>query len=252
MSRGMNEAELADYHRDGFVVVPSLFEVDEIGRLADYAKNDPDLAADAYSRKDATGLPVRLALWNTPGDDLYGMFSRSRRIVDRMEQLLGGEVYHWHAKLILKEPRVGGAWEWHQDYGYWYDNGCLLPLLATCWIAVDPSTRENGCLQVLRGSHELGRLDHGKSGDQTGADNERVEEAMKRFELVYVEARPGDAMFFHCNLLHRSNQNRSEHPRWSLVCCYNARRNDPYKESRHPRYTPLKTVDDAAILEWRV
>ena len=66
MSCGMNEADLAAYHRDGFVVVPSLFDVDEIGRLADFAKNDPDLAAEAYGRKDAAGLPVRLALWNTP------------------------------------------------------------------------------------------------------------------------------------------------------------------------------------------
>ena len=104
----MTFSELADFHRDGFVVVPSLFDAEEIGRLAQHAKNDPDLAAEAYGRKDATGMPVRLALWNTPGDDLYGMFSRSRRIVDRMEQLLGGEVYHWHAKLILKNRASPG------------------------------------------------------------------------------------------------------------------------------------------------
>ena len=54
-------------------------------------------------------------------------------------------------------------------------------------------------------------------------------------------------MFFHCNLLHRSDQNRSDRPRWSLICCYNAARNDPYKDSRHPRYTPLEKVDDSAI-----
>ena len=58
---------------------------------------------------------------------------------------------------------------------------------------------------------------------------------------------PGDTLFFDCNLLHRSDQNRSEHPRWSMICCYNAARNDPYKESHHPRYTPLKKVPDAMI-----
>ncbi len=136
-----------------------------------------------------------------PTDDLYGMFSRSPRIVDRMEQLLGGEVYHYHTKMMLKEPRVGGAWEWHQDYGYWYHNGCLSPLLASCLIAVDRATRENGCLQVVKGSHQMGRIDHGRTGDQTGADMERVEAALERMELVYIEAEPGDALFFHCNLL---------------------------------------------------
>ena len=65
--------------------------------------------------------------------------------------VLGGEVYHYHSKLMLKEPFVGGAWEWHQDYGYWYQNGCLFPWMASCLIALDPATRANGCLQVLKG-----------------------------------------------------------------------------------------------------
>src|ERR1700756_3342085 len=65
--------------------------------------------------------------------------------------------------------------------------------------------------------------------------------------LDYVEMAPGDTLFFHCNLLHRSDQNRSEKPRWSMICCYNAARNDPFKEHHHPRYTPLVKVPDSAI-----
>ncbi len=57
--------------------------------------------------------------------------------------------------MMLKEPFVGGAWEWHQDYGYWYKNGCLLPHMASCLIAVDRATKANGCLQILKGSHEM-------------------------------------------------------------------------------------------------
>ncbi|MEX2118260.1 MAG: phytanoyl-CoA dioxygenase family protein [Pirellulales bacterium] len=246
-----NSDQLADYRRDGYVLLPELFDAEEMGILLDYARNDQSLAASAYGRKDATGRETRLALWNHPGEDLYGMFSRSPRIVDRMEQLLEGEVYHYHSKMMLKEPFVGGAWEWHQDYGYWYHNGCLFPLLASCLIAVDRANRENGCLQVLRGSHLMGRIDHGKTGDQTGADPQRVQAAIERLELVYIEAMPGDALFFHSNLLHRSDQNASARPRWSLICCYNAARNDPYKESRHPRYTPLVKTTDSAIKEWR-
>jgi ectoine hydroxylase len=170
-------------------------------------------------------------------------------MVRSCEKLLGGEVYHYHSKMIMKDPRVGGAWTWHQDYGYWYQNGVLQPLLASVSIAVDRATRENGCLQVIEGSHHCGRVDHVLTGDQAGADCERVEQILKRMPLVYLEMEPGDAVFFHCNLLHRSDQNRSEHPRWSMICCYNAARNDPYKESHHPRYTPLKVVPDATIRE---
>ena len=121
-------------------------------------------------------------------------------------------------------------------------------MLTSVFIAIDRATKENGCLQVLKGSHRAGRVDHILTGDQAGADLERVNELARRLELVYVEMEPGDAVFFDANLLHRSDQNRSENPRWSMICCYNAARNDPYKESHHPRYTPLSKVDDAMIL----
>jgi ectoine hydroxylase-related dioxygenase (phytanoyl-CoA dioxygenase family) len=177
------------------------------------------------------------------------MFARCERMVRSCEKLLGGEVYHYHSKMILKDAKVGGAWAWHQDYGYWYQNGVLFPLLTSVFIALDPCTRENGCLQVIKESHNCGRINHTLTGDQAGADRDRVEEILKRLPLVYVEMGPGDALFFHPNLLHRSDQNRSDSPRWSMICCYNAARNDPYKESHHPRYTPVRMVPDSAIKE---
>jgi hypothetical protein len=248
--RPFTDAQLDQYARDGYLLVRKLFDAQEMQTLLNFARQDPALMASAYGRKDSTGQETKLTLWNHPTEDLYGLFSRSPRLVDRAEQLLGGEVYHWHTKMMLKEPYVGGAWEWHQDYGYWYHNGCLSPDLVSCLIAVDRATRENGCLQVLKGSHRLGRIDHGKSGDQTGADMERVDVALQRHELVYVECEPGDVLFFHSNLLHRSDQNHSANPRWSLICCYNARANDPYKETRHPRYTRLEKAADSAIRQW--
>lgn len=250
MSTGpLTPEQLATYERDGYVVVPSLFEGEEIELLARAAKEDRELDGHSFRKADGEGGTVRLSLWNHPGDGIYGMFARSRRIVDPMEQILGGEVYHYHSKMILKDPEVGGAWTWHQDYGYWYQNGVLFPLMSSVMIAVDPSTRENGCLQVLKGSHLMGRIDHELTGEQAGANLEHVEEARKVLDLEHVEMDPGDALFFHCNLLHRSDRNQSPDPRWSLICCYNAARNNPYKESHHPRYTPLSKVADTAIKE---
>ena len=240
---------LARYEQDGYLVIDNLFDQEEIDLLRRIARADRRLTQEAAGRRDGQGGVVKLSVQNDLGEDIYGAFVRCRRIVDRMEQLLGGEVYHYHHKMILKEPHVGGAWEWHQDYGYWYHNGCLYPLLASCMIAVDRATKENGCLQVLKGSHHLGRIDHGKVGDQTGAEMEHVNAALARLELVRCELAPGSAIFFHCNLLHRSDQNRSPDPRWALICCYNAARNDPYKESRHPRYSHLEKWADERINE---
>lgn len=241
--------QIEQFHRDGFVIVRGLFDHEEMQLLIAKAKADAGLQEQAYGRLDSKGNTIKLALWNHPGDDLYGIFSRSARVVEPMAQFLGDEVYHWHSKMILKEPFVGGAWEWHQDYGYWYSDGCLLPEMASCSIALDPATLENGCMQVLRGSHHMGRIEHGVVAGQTGADMERVNVAMERMELVHCVMEPGDALFFHGNLLHSSAPNDSPNPRWSLISCYNTKRNDPYKEGRHPRYTPLQKVDDGAIKE---
>ena len=93
-------------------------------------------------------------------------------------------------------------------------------------------------------------MDHGQVGEQVGADPERVAIAKQRFELVAVEMKPGDGLFFHGNLLHRSDQNRSDHPRWSLINCYNTRHNDPFvQDSRHPNYSPLEIWADAQVRE---
>jgi ectoine hydroxylase-related dioxygenase (phytanoyl-CoA dioxygenase family) len=121
--------------------------------------------------------------------------------------------------------------------------------MASLYIAIDPATKENGCLQVLRGSHLMGRIEHGLHGEQTGADPERVEEALKRMELVYCEMGAGWGVYFHSNTLHTSEANLSDKPRWGLISCYNAARNDPYKEHHHPGYTPLKKLPDSAIRE---
>lgn len=243
------EADVKRFDEDGFVIIPSLFDQEEIDLLVAKARADKKMLESAEDRLDESGRAAKLAMWQEERDDLYGMFSRCSRIVDSMEKFLGGEVYHYHSKMSLKEPKVGGAWEWHQDYGYWYTNGILFPYMASCYIALDRATKENGCLQVLKGSHHMGRIDH-QSGDQFAIDPERLAAAEKQFELVYCEMEPGDALFFHGNLLHASAPNTSPDPRWGLICCYNAARNDPYKDSPYgARYTRLNKVPDTAIKE---
>ncbi len=241
-------AQLIQFQVDGYLIVRQLFDNQEADALLRLAKSDQVLLQEAYSKRDASGGESRLAVRNELDESPYAAIVRSRRIVKPMEALLGDEVYHYHHKMMLKEPKVGGAWEWHQDYGYWYSNGCLFPDMASCLIAVDRANKANGCLQVIRGSHKIGRVEHAKTGEQTGADMARVEAALARMELVYCELEPGDAIFFHGNLLHRSDQNTSEHPRWSLICCYNTRNNDPFlKNGRHPNYSPLEVWDDARV-----
>jgi ectoine hydroxylase len=250
MSFRISAADQAAFERDGFFIVRALFDQEEAELLSRAMESDSNIRGNLFDWHDKGGAATRIAVWNHPGDSVYGLAARSERLVGTMEVLLGGEVYHYHSKLTAKEPYEGGAWEWHQDYGYWYNNGCLYPLMASCMIALDRSTRENGCLQVLKGSHLIGRIDHKVvKGEQVAADPDRVEQAIKRHELVYCEMEPGDGLFFHSNLLHRSDQNRSPNRRWTLICVYNAARNDPFIKHHHPGYTRLHKVADNALKE---
>ena len=245
----LSQADLSGYRARGYHVARGLFSAPEIARVLAAAARDKELERHAFDRADGEGGRVRLSLWNHPGDDVYGVLSRTARVVERAEQLLSGEVYHYHSKLILKDPEVGGAWAWHQDYGYWYENGLLAPDLVSMFVALDPATRDNGCLQVIPASHRLGRVDHQLTGEQAGADPDRVAHIQQRLGVEHVELAAGDALFFHPNLLHRSDQNRSAKRRWALICCYNHRDNEPVIDHHHPGYTKLHKLPDRALLE---
>lgn len=246
----MSSADLEAYSRDGYVVIKGLFDRAEVDSLNRIVREDPVVADSVYGRKDSDGGTTELALWHDLQEDMFSDVARSARVVTNMGRLLGGEPAFFHAKLTLKRPKTGGAWDWHQDYGYWYRAGYLFPHMASVFIALDPSKKVNGCLQVLRGSHALGRIEHGVNVDQVGADMVRVNAAMEQLDLVDVEMDPGDALFFHCNLLHASGQNVSDQTRNVLLCCYNRADNQPYMDIASSSHTPIEIVADEDIMRY--
>ena len=239
------------YEMDGFLIVSKFFNPDQVALLYQLATEDTVMRSNAFDLNDQSGKSTKLTLWFTPGDDTYGQLVRSKSIIGAVQALVGdGEVCHFHSKLMQKEPRVGGAWEWHQDYGYWYKNGFLYPdAMISVMVALTEATQENGCLQVLKGTHKIGRVEHLFAGEQQGADMPFVDEALKRCERVYVELKPGDVLFFHSNLLHMSEANLSNSPRWSLISAYNMSYNIPFREKNTSCITPVQVVPDEAILQ---
>ena len=249
----LNQQQQADYERDGYLIVRDFLTSAEIDKLYGIAIGDDTLRKHAFDLNDQTGKKTKLTLWYNPGDDAYGLLTRSRRIVGSVDSLLDGEapVCHFHSKLMQKELRVGGAWEWHQDYGYWYKNEFLFPdEMISVMIAITEATKDNGCLQVIKGTHKMGRIEHGFSGEQVGASQRYVDLALRTMPLIYVELQPGDALFFHSNLLHRSEANLSDKPRWSLISVYNRQSNTGYNEPNGSYKTPVDVVPDEALMEW--
>ncbi|MGI8952602.1 MAG: phytanoyl-CoA dioxygenase family protein [Chitinophagaceae bacterium] len=249
----LTTSQKEQYDEDGYLIVKNFLNPEEVNLLYDLATGDNVLRTNAFDLNDQTGKSTKLTLWFTPGDDTFGLLTRSEKIINAIKILAGedeNEICHFHSKLMQKEPKIGGAWEWHQDYGYWYKNGFLFPdAMISVMIALTEATKENGCIQVLKGSHKMGRIEHNFAGEQQGADMPFVEEALKMFERVYVAIQPGDALFFHSNLLHMSEANTSEKPRWSLISVYNLSYNKPFREKNTSCITPVKVVPDEAVLE---
>ncbi len=252
MTYPLADTDKAIFDRDGYLIVRNFFSLSEVELLYRLSTDDT-VTGHAFDFNDQSGKKTKLTLWFTPGDDTFGLMSRSERMVGGVEKLLGasaGEVCHFHSKIMQKEPHTGGAWEWHQDYGYWYKNGFLYPeALISVMVALTEATVANGCLQVLKGSHKMQRFEHLFAGEQQGADPAFVEEAMKRCELIYVELQPGDVLFFHSNILHASSANTSDQSRWSIISAYNLSYNVPFREKHLSCIEPLNVVPDEAILQ---
>ena len=249
----LTSQQTENYNRDGYLIVSNFLNKEEVTKLYTIALEDDAMQKHSFDLNDQTGKKTKLALWYTPGNDAYGLLTKSKRIIESVNKLMEGNssVCHFHSKLMQKEPKVGGAWEWHQDYGYWYKNEFLFPeQMISVMIAITDASKENGCLQVIKGTHKMGRIEHGFAGEQVGASQHYVDLALKTMPLVYVELKAGDALFFHSNILHRSEANLSDNSRWSLISCYNRSANTPYNEPSGSSIIPIQSVPDEALMEW--
>ena len=132
-------------------------------------------------------------------------------------QLLGGSVRFWHDQLFCKPPKHGGVVAWHQDYSYWTRTIPLNHL--TCWIGLDDSTTENGCLHYVPGSHNWDLLPiTGLADDMDAVQSVLSAEQQKAFDKrVPVELKKGECSFHHGLTMHGSYENNSERPRRATV-----------------------------------
>jgi len=247
--------QLSDYSADGYFLIEGMLSQEEVATFRDHARDElrRDAAAgNMMEKKDKEGNTTLLKMWYEAGDDMYGLVARDQRLVSIAQELLQKDIYLYSHKMTVKEPLQGGAWEWHQDFGYWYENKCLAPEMLSIWVALDKSVRENGCLQVLPGSHALGRINHVRVDGQSSADPEYLAAALDRLELAYMEMEPGDALVFHCNLLHRSDANTSNTPRWGYIASYNTVANIPFRQVRDYGHSlDLQPVPAGSFVERR-
>ena len=131
-------------------------------------------------------------------------------------QLLEGAVRFWHDQIFYKPAHHGGVVIWHQDYSYWTRTRPMAHL--SCWIGLDGSTQENGCLHYVPGSHRWNLLPRAAfANDMNAIEDALTPEQKLEFKPVPIELKQGECSFHHPLMVHGSFENRSNHARRAIV-----------------------------------
>lgn len=131
-------------------------------------------------------------------------------------QLLDGPVRFWHDQLFYKPGRHGGVVLWHQDYSYWTRTQPMAHL--SCWIGLDDSMPDNGCLHYVPGSHRWNLLPREDfANDMDTIQGVLTEKQKKEFKPRAIELKKGECSFHHPLMVHGSFENRTDRPRRAAV-----------------------------------
>ena len=198
------------FERDGIVFPVPAFAADEIA--VRYA------ALQALEGARAGRLPPLLNFKPHLLVPWLWELIRDPRILDPVAELLGEDLLCWEASFFSKAPNDKAFVTWHQDATYW---GLTENIGVTAWLAFTPSTRENGCMRVIPGSH-LRALAHVETPDRNNMlpAREEVREAVDESRAVDVVLRPGEMSLHHPILIHGSAPNTSSERRLGLAIRY--------------------------------
>ena len=138
------------------------------------------------------------------------------RFVVPAAQILGGAVRFWHDQIFYKPAHHGGIVIWHQDYSYWTRTTPMAHV--SCWIGLDDSTRDNGCVHYVPGSHRWQLLPRASFANNMDAVLESLTPAQRaEFKPVAIELKAGECSFHHPLMVHGSYANNTERPRRAVV-----------------------------------
>jgi ectoine hydroxylase-related dioxygenase (phytanoyl-CoA dioxygenase family) len=221
----------------------------ELADLSDPSHPGNDLFYEFHANEStdpSTALFHALGAWRiTPGfHDLLW----NPAFLMPASQILGGAVRFWHDQLFCKPAHHGGVVAWHQDYSYWTRTQPMAHL--SCWIGLDDSTRENGCVHYVPGSHTWDLLPiTGLANDMHAIESVLTVEQKAQFKPVPIELKRGECSFHHPLMVHGSYENLSARRRRGAVI--NAFRDGVCSASNDPLLAGVPPIPAGAKMDGR-
>ncbi|MFO0949400.1 MAG: phytanoyl-CoA dioxygenase family protein [Planctomycetota bacterium] len=251
----LSSEQVAFYRENGFVRGPRVLDEHQIDVLREglekiRERQNPrtvelyEVDAD-YVRAPEQNVFHCLGAWMI--DEGYHDILFHPAITVPVSQLLDTpRVRLWHDQVFYKPPRHPGVVTWHQDYSYWTRS--IPARHITCWIGLDDSTLESGCVQFVPGSHRWNLLPMvSLTKDMDAIRDVMTPEQLAQFKPVPMELKAGECSFHHSFTLHGSYGNNANHPRrgWYLISCIPKRALD----GKQPLLAHTPIVPEGQIIE---
>jgi phytanoyl-CoA hydroxylase len=211
--------QIEQYEELGYFVVENLFDPQEVREMLDECESilrgdfgelfkgavqiDPGSTGEIKAERKVSAVVERSVT--------FRKHLLNDALVSRLQDILGPDILLFRDILMLKPALVGSKMPWHQDSNYWP----IDPMeLCSVWTALDPATSENGCMQVIPGSHKLGVIP--TRPGMPSLEDDQIDLA----KAIEVPMAPGSSLFFHSLLLHGSEPNHSDKHRRAFITSF--------------------------------
>jgi ectoine hydroxylase-related dioxygenase (phytanoyl-CoA dioxygenase family) len=200
MASRLTAEETAHYREQGYVLFKKpLFEQAKFDRLS--ALFEEHLAQRGEKASDEL---------NTPHfhDERLLEYLLAPEVLDLVEPLIGPDIGLWASHFISKEPYTGRATPWHEDSAYWEGRLDRYDKIVTVWLAIDRSTRENGCMRVIPGTHHGGFSEYEDVDRRSNTFATSIKD-VDESRAVYFELEPGECSLHDSRIIHGAQANES-------------------------------------------
>ena len=264
----LTEDQLRKFDEDGYLFFPDLFTKEEVKSLSSEVPKLYNIRAEYnYREKGSDLVRTNFAahLYSKP----FAKLARHPRMIKPVEDILKEKLYMHQFKINGKMAFEGDVWQWHQDYGTWF-NDDLMPTSRAMNIAIflDDVTEFNGPLLFIPGSHKKGVIEANHDLTTTSyplwtINNKLISELVDRAGgkeggIVSPKGKAGSMIVFHSCLVHASSNNLSPFNRISvyLSLCAVSNHIKRYKRKEyiaHRDFTPIECLpDDCLIKDYQV